>query len=303
MPPQEITPSITPLPAPLPPLPMGKFKASRTIVRESWNILKQDKEIMWFPVLSAIVSIIALMIMAAVMYFVLLSGNLDNLKEVKKEGMDPFSYVVLFVYYLVMFFILNFFQAGIYIIAHGRFNGQDLSFRDGINGAIENSGKIFAWSFISATVGVILRIIADRSRLIGKLVVFLLGSAWRILTYFSLLSLVIGKTTVQNSFKDSASIIRKTWGETIIIKLSVGLFFSLLVFLGLALGIGIIILVPTLPVVIGVIVLFIIYAVVLTIVSSALDSIFKLALYEYATTGKAPQGFTPELILHAVRGK
>jgi hypothetical protein len=303
MPPQGIVPSTVSAPAPVPPLRMGKFKASVTIVRESWALLKQDKEIMWFPVLSAIVSIIAFVIMAGVVYFILLQGNMGNLEQVSKEGTDAFSYAVLFVYYLVMFFILNFFQAGIYIIAHGRFNGQDLSFRDGMNGAIANAGKIFAWSFISATVGVILRIIADRSRLIGKIVVFFLGAAWGILTYFSLISLVIGKTTVQNSFKDSASVIRKTWGETIIINLSVGFFFSLLVFLGLALGIGIVVLIQNLFVGLAVLVLFIIYAIFLTIISSALDSIFKLALYEYATTGKVPAGFSPELIQNAVRGR
>ena len=38
---------------------LGKFKASRLIVKESWGILKQDKALMWFPVISGAVATIA----------------------------------------------------------------------------------------------------------------------------------------------------------------------------------------------------------------------------------------------------
>lgn len=304
MPPQGIAPSnsYTPPAPPTPPytrLQMGKFAASLAITRESWALLKQDKEIMWFPVLSAIVSLVALIVMAGIFYFAILGGNPENLKQLENNT-DGFSYIILVLYYLVMFFIMNFFEAGIYTIAHGRFTGADLSFGDGMSGATNNIGKIFVWSLISATVGVLLRFIADRSKLIGKIVVMFLGAAWGILTYFSLPSLIIGKTSVMDSFKESASVIRKTWGETIIVNLGTSLFFSLLIFVGLALAIGVAILVPTFVVVSAVIVLFVIYAVALSVISSALGSIFKLALYEYATTGKVPSGFSPELVQNAI---
>ena len=307
MPPQGIVPSDTATAVsagatPLTPLRMGKFKASIAITRESWALLKQDKEIMWFPVLSAIASLVALIVLAGVFYFAVLGSDVQKFKQLESE-VDGFSYVILFVYYLVMFFILNFFQAGIYIIVHGRFSGQDLGFSDGMKGATENIGKIFVWSVISATVGVVLRAIADRSKLIGKIVAFFLGAAWGILTYFSLPSLIIGKTSVMNSFKESASVIRKTWGETIIINVGTNLFFTMLTFVGLALAIGVAVLVPTFVVIMGLIVLFIIYAIALSVISSALGSIFKLAIYEYATTGKIPSGFSPELVQHAISGK
>lgn len=302
MPPQEIAPSNSYVP-PTPPysrLQMGKFAASMAITRESWALLKQDKEIMWFPVISAIVSLIALIVMAGVFYYAVLGSDIEKIKQLENEA-GALSYVILFVYYLVMFFIMNFFQAGIYIIAHGRFSGQDLSFSDGMNGATENIGKIFVWSAISATVGVILQFIADRSKLIGKIVSFLLGAAWGILTYFSLPSLIIGKTSVRDSFKESAAVIRKTWGETIIVNLGMNLFFMMLVFVGLAVAIGIAVLIPTFVVVVGVIVLFLVYVTALTVISSTLNSIFKLALYEYATTGRVPSGFSPELVQNAIK--
>ncbi len=283
-------------PAAVPPLTMGKFKASKTIVLESWAILRQDKEMMWFPVLSALVSIVALIIFCA-LYFVFAYDSTAATTPTMQ------GYVLLFLYYFMMFFITNFFQAGLFIIAHARFSGQNLSFTDGINGAMAKSGKIVVWSAISASVGVILQMIADRSKFIGKMVAWLLGAAWNILTYFSLPSLVIGNTSITNSFKESAAVIRKTWGETIIVQLGVGLFFSLLIFSGLVLSIGVVVLIPDVVVAIGVGALLLVYVIVLTVISSTLSSIFKLALYEYATTGKVPSGFSPALIQNAIKTK
>ena len=117
-----------------------------------------------------------------------------------------------------------------------------------MNGAANNFNKIFIWSVISATVGVILRIIADKSKLIGKVVASLFGAAWNILTYFSLPSLVIGNTSIKDSFKESAAMIRKTWGETIIVNFGAGLFFALLAVLLTALFIGIVVIFPSLVV-------------------------------------------------------
>jgi hypothetical protein len=216
--------------------------------------------------------------------------------------MNVVGYVLCFIYYVVMFFITNFFQAGIYTIAHARMNGRDLSLGDGLRGAQAAAGKIFVWSLISATVGMVLRTIAERSKIIGKIVAVVLGAAWNILTYFSLPALVISNVSVKESFKLSAATIRKTWGETIIVNVGVGLFFGLTLFGGLALGIGTMILAPSAPVILAVSVLMVVYAVMLIIISSALDAIFKLALYEYAQTGTIPGGFSPDLIRGAVRG-
>jgi hypothetical protein len=293
---QPIQASVPAAPAPL---KIGKFKASRQIVKESWGLLKQDKEIVWFPVISTIVSLFALAILGVIYFYAAFKGNINNIQNAN----GIVGYIFLFLYYLVLFFIINFFQAGILIIAAARLNNQDLTFGDGIAGASRNAGKIFRWSLIAATVGLILQIIADKFKLIGQIVATVLGAAWNILTFFSLPSLIIGQHSVRDSFKDSASIIRKTWGETIIVSLGVGLFFALLVFLGFAVTLTLIILFPHVPVVATAITLFFIYLVVLAMISSALNVIFKLALYEYAKSGVVPGRFSPELIQNAIKSK
>ena len=254
------------------------------------------RRLRWFAGLVLIVIILVI-----IFFYVVMGGDINAFDNMAESSIDTIGYVTLLVYYLVMFFITNYFIAGVYIIVHGRFNGQNLSLRDGISGANLNLGKIFVWSLISATVGVVLQIIADRSKWIGKLVVFFLGSAWAILTYFSLPSLIVGQRTVKDSFKESATLIRKTWGETIIINFGVGLFFVGIIFFALALTIGILILAPIFEIFILMSILFIIFFVAVSIISSTLSFIFKLALYEFALTGNVPLGFTSDLVRGAIK--
>jgi hypothetical protein len=239
--------------------------------------------------------------MGVLFFFFVMGGNIYAFEGNSDKVNTVLMYIFPIIYYTVMFFIIHFFQAGMYIIAHGRMHGNDLSFNDGIHGAQEIIGNIFLWSLISATVGVILQLIAERSKLIGKIVIALLGSAWNILTYFSLPSLVIGKVSVKDSFKMSADTIRKNWGETIIVALGTGLFFSLILVAGIALGITIVIFVPTIVVLVAVVCLLFLFVLAIAIVSSSLEAIFKIALFEYARTGVVPKGFSPELIHNAIK--
>jgi hypothetical protein len=297
MPPEAQVIPMTPVnPAPV---KMGKFAASRTIVRESWSILKQDKELLLFPIVSAIISLIA--IGALVIWYMTSMPAIDV--EAAKESMGIAEYAFLLVYYVIIFFIANFFQVGMYTIISARFNGQNLSFGDGMKGAWENMGKIFLWSLISATVGVILRAIADKSEILGKIVATLLGAAWNIMTYFSLLSLVIGNKSVKESFKESAAIIRRTWGETLIVNVGVGFFFGLIT-LGVAFALFVLaFLIQDFIVAIALAVIFVLYLACLSVVSSTLGAIFKFALYEYGRSGKIIPGFTPDVIANAFKKK
>ena len=284
------------------PVKIGKFKASRIIVSESWNILKQSKGIMWFPVVSSILtSLIAILVVGISFYFV----GLDKIFGNSVQGSDGSAngavfYAIFFVVYLVIFFIVNFFESGLFIVIQARFSGQTLSFKDGVRGARDNIGNIFLWSLISATVGLVLQIIADKLKFIGKIIAYFFGAAWNILTFFSLPVLVIGRTSIKDSFKESASIIRKTWGETIILKFGTGLFFGIIIFLLIALSIGLMILLPSLYTFIVVVVLLVVAIVIISIISSTLNSIFKLALFNYARTGQVPQGFSESVIKNSI---
>jgi hypothetical protein len=284
-----------------PPVRLGKFAASWIIVKESFAILRQDKEIVWFPILSSVMTLVATVGLGFLLFFVFLGGTFvgDDIITNKQEN-SPIFYGMLLISYVIVTFIANFFQAGLFTIVNGRFSGKDLSFSDGISGAFKKSGNIFLWSLLSVTVGFILQLIAENFKLVGKILAYLLGAAWNILTFFSLPALVTEDVGVIDAFKESASVIRKKWGETIIVNFGVGLAFFVIYLVLIGLFIGAMVVAPSVIVfIVGTVLLFI-AIIVLAVLSSTLSSIFKLAIFVYAKTGEIPQGFSEGVITGAV---
>ena len=279
---------------------IGKFKASMIITKESWNLLKKDKEMMLFPIISSVVSFIAIGIVAIVFFLVSLGGDFENANPESSSYNVELVYV--FAMYFLTFFITIFFQTGIIAIVHGRLNNQDLSFGDGMRKAFDKIGKIALWSLVAATVGVILKTISDRSKILGKIVIAILGAAWGILTFFIAPIIIIEDLSIKESLKKSASTIKSVWGETMIINIGVGFYFGMLFLAGIVIFIATLFTANAIIIITSAIVLFV-YLVVLCVISSTLSVIFKVILYEYASSGKVPMGFSREVMDMAFKKK
>ena len=281
---------------------VGKFKASKMIVGASWNMLKKDKEMLLFPILSFFATMIAVAILCTIYFYTIAGGDVETLRTLSDENVDRSSSVAelafLFVFYLVTYFIATYFEAGVVAIADARIKGRDLAFSDGMHAASSKAGKLFVWSAVNATVGVILRVIAERSKLLGRIVVSLLGAAWSILTYFILPVLMLEEKGIKESLARSGESIKKTWGETVIVNVGVGLYVFVLALAGLALLIGAFMTGSGLVILLAGI-LFFVYVIGLALISSTLGVIFKVVLYEYATNGTLPEAFPEEVIRYA----
>ncbi len=279
---------------------LGRWATAKKIVFESWNILKEDKKLLFFPIFSLVtvlVFFIATEIIAStVLHISFFNIGNDWQKNNSAQGLFIFY---CFLYYLIYFFTINFFATGLLVVVHGKLNGENISIQDGMKTAVQNLGKIFLWSLINSVIGVILSTIEDKFKAVGAIISLTLGTSWRILTYFSLPSLIIGQQSLMNSFKESAHIIRKMWGETAMITVGTGLFFLLPYLLVISAGsVGVFLLpeatIIILPITISILILT-------ALIQSTLTTIFKMAIYEYAVTGKTPKGFSPELIQNAHR--
>jgi hypothetical protein len=134
--------------------------------------------------------------------------------------------------------------------------------------------------------------------LIGKIVIALLGAAWTILTYFMAPIIVFEDLGVQDGLARSTAMIRKTWGEGV----GKGLAFTALTLLGLViLVLGFFLLMLVHPVV--AVLFFTVGFIGLLTVISAMDGIFKVALYRYACWNMVPEGFSQELVQDAFAPK
>src|SRR6185369_10420444 len=98
----------------------GSFSRSYQLVRASWTILRQDKEIILFLILSG-----ALSIVLAASFLIPLALFAQHDAVDNKIRIDFWWYVFTFLFYLVSYFITIFFNVGVMHCASIRMSGSD----------------------------------------------------------------------------------------------------------------------------------------------------------------------------------
>jgi hypothetical protein len=276
------------------------IQRSYTIFRQSLGVLRQDKEILVFPLLSGLFTIIA---MVGLIFGGVVTGFFQRILQTGDRSLEAniLGYAALFVWYFVSWFIVLFFNVGVVACARIRLEGGDPTVADGFRAARENLKAIVIWALISATVGLILRMIAERSKLVGALIAKFLGAVWAVATYFVVPVMIFEKRGPRESMSSSTQLISRTWGESLVAAAGVGIIIMFLGIGGLAFPIIGILISPTAAVVgLGVMAL---YWILLAIISSALTGIYRTGLYLYAKDGRELPGFGADLARTAFAGK
>jgi hypothetical protein len=254
------------------------------LTKQSFAVLRADKEILLFPVMSAIAAII---VSASFILPLVMTGAFPS------EGQEPTAsfYAWMFVFYYLNYFVIIFFNSAVVACANIRLSGGDPTVGDGLRIASSRIGRIAAWALVASTVGLILRILEDRAGKFGRFVVALIGTAWTLITYFVIPVIVFEDLSIFDSIKRSASLFRQRWGEEVASGFGFGLLFFLLALPGFFLGLLGFLVHPVAGVSLAVL-----YFLVLAAVASAVKGIFNVALYRYATKGEVPAGFSPDLM-------
>lgn len=276
---------------------MGKITRTWSLMGECWQVLKQDKSLLLFPFISGICCLL-LMISFAVPIF--LTGAWEPPATDAATPHQVLYYGTLFVFYVCNYFIVVFFNAAIVACAATRIGGGQPTIGDGLRAAFSRLPMIAGWALVAATVGLVLRIIEDRSDKVGRIVAGLLGMAWTVVSFLVVPVLVIENKNPIAALQESTALLKKTWGEQLVSNFSFGSIFFLLmlpafVLAGLAFYLG--------GAIIGipVAILAVIYLIVLALVQSALQAIFQTTLYLYARDGIVPEGFHSDVLGTALR--
>lgn len=266
---------------------MGKIGRGWQLTKMSLRVIRKDKEILIFPVLSGLITILILGSFIAGMF---LSGGLIGFDNPSNNWI---FYVFFAVFYFVSFFVAIFFNACIIGCATIRMNGGDPTVKDGIRIASQNIGRILAWALIAATVGLIIRAIQERVGILGRFILGAIGVAWTIVTYFVVPVLIYEQIGPWGAVKRSASILKKTWGEALVGNLGVGIIFGLLAIPGLlVIFLGVYgIFAWGVAVGIALFAIAIVYLLVIAVVGSAAEAVLVAALYRFATSGKVSEDF------------
>jgi hypothetical protein len=279
---------------------MGRFARSWELVKQSFTVLRSDKQLMLFPILSAVSCLFVTALIAT-------GGGLmiwPSIVAAKAAGghwqpsQTPIFYFAMFGVYVANYFVMVFFNVALVGVANSRLMGGAWTFRDGISLAWARKGTILQWAVVAATVGMVLRMIEERMGLIGRLVMKIIGIAWALACYFVVPVLAFEDLTPIDAVKRSAKLFRDTWGEKVIGGFSIGLVFLALMLPGFGIWIAAIILGGTTGLLIASAFLFL-YILLLSVISSAVQGIFNTALYRYACFKQVPPAFSPELITAA----
>ena len=277
---------------------MGKTSQTWSFMRASWLVLKMDKKLLIFPLISGICCL-----------FVIVSFVM-NVELPENDASNTTTYLIIFLFYFCNYFVIVFFNSAVIACATIRMGGGDPKVSDGLRAAITRLPLIAGWALVSSSVGLVLRIIESRFEKAGELVASLLGMAWTMVSFLVIPILVIEKKGPISAFKESKLLLKKTWGEQVVGHFGFGLIFFLLslpalILIGAVIAAVTGVLIVPLEGMTGIamlimIVLAVIYLIVLALIQSTLQAIFQAAIYLYARKGEVPAGFELEMLRNAI---
>lgn len=284
-----------------------RISRSWELVKASFNVLKSNRELMLFPLVSAIGVVIVMIaftipLLAAGIIQAIAGGDGDL-----SSGQSVLGLFMMFLFYFVMYTVIIFSNTALVGAAMMQLRGEKPTVRDGFRMASERMGPIMGYAAISATVGVILNMIRDEENFLSQIIASIISVAWTVITFLVIPVLVMENVGPIEAIKRSGSLLRQTWGEQVVGTFAMGMIFGLItmavIFL---LGLPLMALLSATGsaalMFLGVAIIVIV-VMAINLVGSALNGIFQAALYKYATEGEAGEFFPESMVAGAFQPK
>jgi hypothetical protein len=240
----------------------------------SFAVLKENKQLIIFPMLSAISMIL---IFGSFITAILAAAGWDTNNIEEKSNVV--NYLVLFLFYVVNYFVVVFFNMALIHCTHLYFNGQKPTVSDGLRFSVSRIGAIFSWAVLAAVVGTILKIIQENVGSLGKIITGIIGIVWNIAAFFVVPVIAYENLGPVDALKRSTQMMKEKWGESLGATFSFGLiqFLAVLIVGGVLFAIGSII-----HVLVGFI-LAVLGVLLVIAVMSAAQTVFVSAVYHNIT--------------------
>jgi len=251
------------------------------------KVIQKNKQLVLFPLIS---SVALIMVLASFVGIIYASYGADIDHVVQQSSTT--DYIMTFVYYLICYFVIIFFNVGLVHCTRIYLQGGKPSFSDGVRFSMKRIPIIFGWAALSATVGLILKAIQENSGSLGGIISGIIGVVWSIATFFVVPVLAYEEVGPIEALKRSGQLMKEKWGESIGASFSFGIL-TLVGILIIALPIGFLfgLINPMLGIVMGVLVVFLIQS----IVSSA-EMVFIASVYHQVVQNEPVQDFDSEIL-------
>ena len=282
---------------------LDRLSRSWELVKASGSVLGQDKELLFFPLMSAIASLAVVACFALPMIGIV---GFDGMARIMEGHGTLAQYAFAFLFYVVQYFVIFYFNTALVGAALIRLDAGNPTVGDGLAIASSRLGSIVGYAVIAATVGIVLRAIQERVGFIGKIIVGMLGVGWSIATFLVVPVLVTRDVGPVEAVKESALLLKRTWGENVIGQGGLGLAFGLIQIAIVLTGVALIVaaaMTKSIALIVIAVVALIVVVVATGLVHAALSGIYSAALYRFATNGGETRGFNAETLRLAFQPK
>ncbi|MHB8817267.1 MAG: DUF6159 family protein [Steroidobacteraceae bacterium] len=279
-----------------------KISRSWALAGECWDVLKEDPALLIFPLLSSLAMLVLLASFALPVWTVYHHHQLALADGSGVHTTRTLSYAVIYVFYVISYSIVMFFNTALIAVALRRLDGEPASVEEGLQAALSNLPAILGYALIAATVGTMLRAIEQRVGIVGRIVTSIIGAAWTLATAMTLPVLVVEGVGPVEAISRSLDLLQENWGENLIGNggISVGIaviaiplwviaaWFMMFAISTKSLGTMVLAAIVLLVTVVG-----------LSLVSATLHAIYTAALYRFATGNKDNGGIRQDLLAEA----
>lgn len=262
----------------------NRLSTGWTIALNSFKVLRANKQLIIFPVLSGIS---LLLVMGS--FIIALMASLGWDIEYFQDQSQTTTYGILFLYYLINYFIIIFFNVALTHCSRLYFHGEEVTVKKGLQFSMSRIWAIFSWAVFAATVGTILKGIQENVGILGKILTGIIGIVWGIATFFVVPVVAYENLGPLAAFRRSSQLMKQKWGESLGATFSFGLLQLIAILL---LSVPLFLIGSLFHVVAGVaLVLVAVFGVI--IVFSAAETIFVSAVY-HDVTGDPVKQFNTE---------
>src|SRR5580658_2180468 len=190
----------------------GTFADSWKLTKTSFRLIAEDRALLVYPVVAgvSIVGVFALFLLGAL---VLLPGISSGGNSAQVA--DLLGFLLFVGVYFLATFVSVYCTAALIGAATLKLNGQQPTAADGWRVARSRLPQLLAWAVITATVGLIIQLIASRVRGIGGMLIAGVGGAsWSLITYFAIPVVVYEDLSAWDALKRSGHLFLSTFGRS-----------------------------------------------------------------------------------------
>lgn len=276
----------------------GRIRRGWELAKHSWAILRADRALALFPVVSAVAIVFAGLLIVGPGVALFATG-----------ASKPAGVALWVVGGYVLTFIGIYCNTALAAAAAQALDGRRATLGDGFAAVRSRRGVIAQWALVQLTVGLLIQVIqgllaeSSLGRVVAGIFAGLASAAWTIATFFVLPILALEGLGPKEALTRSAHVIRARWGEGLIGNGSItGLVFLFAVLPAIGIGaLGVVVAGSTVGAGIALIALAVAMVVAALIVGSTLSVIFRVALFRFATEDKVVGGFDPAALEGAFR--